>query len=102
MVDHQPDIPMSQRMPIEVLKAFNGPLCDKLARQPDYTSTFAFMIATAVMGIVQRRRDPHVPEPGEVIHVCGVEMLNGEEIRVTSDRARNSFAASSSATAFAW
>jgi hypothetical protein len=79
MVQTHPDIPMSRRMPVEILKHFLGPLCEKLARTPYYTSTFAFMIATAVMGIVQRRHDPHVPEPGEVIHIAGVEMLNGEE-----------------------
>src|SRR5437868_15140688 len=67
MVDPQLDIPMSRRMPVEALKAFLGPRCDKLERTPYYTSTFAFMIASAVMGIVQRRQDPHVPEPGEVI-----------------------------------
>jgi hypothetical protein len=79
MVEPHADIPMSRRMPVEALKAFLGSQCEKLERTPYYTSTFAFMIATAVMGIVARRRQPHVPEPGEVIHIAGVEMLNGEE-----------------------
>jgi hypothetical protein len=79
MVDAQPDIPMSRRMPVEALKAFLGPLCEKLERTPYYTSTFAFMIASAIMGIVQRRGELHVPEPGEGIYIAGVEMLNGDE-----------------------
>ncbi|HYM24439.1 MAG TPA: hypothetical protein VEU08_14585 [Vicinamibacterales bacterium] len=79
MTDVQPDIPMSRRMPIEHLKTFLGPLCEKLAATPYYTSTFAFMLATAVLGIVQRRVDRSQPEPGEEIIVAGVEMLNGEE-----------------------
>jgi hypothetical protein len=79
MVEAQADIPMSRRMPIEILRTWLAPLCEKWARQPYYTSTFAFMIATAVMGIVARRIDPRVPEPGEVIHLAGIEMLNGEE-----------------------
>jgi len=79
MVEAQPDIPMSRRMPVEALTAFLAPLCDKIERQPYYTSTFAFMIATAVMGIVQRRATPTIPERGEQIVIAGVEMLNGEE-----------------------
>src|SRR5262249_37794519 len=79
MTDVSADIPMSRRMPIEQLVAFFGDRCEKFSRIPYYTSTFAFMIATAVMGIVQRRRDPYVPEPGESIVIAGVEMLNGEE-----------------------
>src|SRR5947208_1451528 len=54
MVDPHADIPMSRRMPVEQLTAFLGPRCEKLERTPYYTSTFAFMIASAVMGIVQR------------------------------------------------
>jgi hypothetical protein len=79
MTEAQPDIPMSQRMPIERLVQYFGLQCKKFTRTPYFTSTFAFMIATAVMGIEQRRADPRVPEPGERIIVAGVEMLNGEE-----------------------
>lgn len=79
MVEAQSDIPMSRRFPVEILKDYLGPLCEKLEHTPYYTSTFAFMIATAIMGIVQRRAHPDVPEPGEEITIAGVEMLNGEE-----------------------
>ena len=79
MVEAQPDIPMSRRFPIELLRDYLGPLCPKLATAPYYTSTFAFMLATAVMGIVGRRAHPDVPEPGEQLYVCGVELLSGDE-----------------------
>jgi hypothetical protein len=78
-VEEQPDIPTSVRFPIERLTAHFGAQCEKLRESPYFTSTFAYMLAFAVLGIVERRHDPHVPEPGEAIHVCGVEMLNGEE-----------------------
>ncbi len=79
MIKEQPTIPMSRRFPIEVLTDHFADLCDKLRRKPYFTSTFGYMIATAALGIIQRRADPHVPEAGEEIHVCGVEMLNGTE-----------------------
>jgi hypothetical protein len=79
MVEVQPDIPMSQRHNLEYLVAHFSMLCEKLRDQPYFQSTFAFMIATAVLGIVARRQHPDIPEPGEEIYICGVEMLNGEE-----------------------
>lgn len=79
MVETHADIPMARRQPVEILKAFLGARCEKLARTPYYTSTFAFMIATAVMGLIQRRANPWIPEPDESIVIAGVEMLNGEE-----------------------
>jgi hypothetical protein len=79
MVDVQPDIPMSKRHEIEYLTEHFGLLCEKLKAQPYFTSTFAYMIATAVLGIMARRTKYHVPERGEEIYICGVEMLNGEE-----------------------
>jgi hypothetical protein len=79
MVEVQPDIPMSRRMPIELLKDYLRPLCDKIGDTPYYTSTFAFMVALAIKGIVGRRVDPRIPEDGEVLHICGVEMLNETE-----------------------
>lgn len=79
MLKHYEDIPLSVEFPIEVMKAYLGDLCEKLGRGPYYTSTFAFMIASAVMGIVARRADPCVSEPGEQVVIAGVEMLNGEE-----------------------
>jgi hypothetical protein len=79
MVEAHESIPMSRRFPVETMTAYCSGLCEKLARAPYYTSTFAFMLATAVMGIVNRRENPHVPEAGETIWVAGVELLNGEE-----------------------
>lgn len=79
MTDAQPDIPMSRRMPVEELKAFFSDRCEKFTRTPYYTSTFSFMVATAVMGIVGRRRIPSVPEADEHLVIAGVELLNGSE-----------------------
>lgn len=79
MIDAQPDIPCSVRFPIERVKEPVAALCEKLANTPYFTSTFAYMIAYAVELIVARRTNIFVPEPGEEIYVCGVEMLNGEE-----------------------
>lgn len=79
MISVQPDIPMSRRFPVEALVAYFGQHCEKLAANPYFTSTFAFMIGAAIMGIVARRVNPHIPEAGEEIYVCGVEMLNATE-----------------------
>jgi hypothetical protein len=79
MIEVQPTIPMSRRHNIEALTDHFSRLCEKLAKTPYFTSTFAYMIATAVIGIIQRRENRWVPERGEEIYICGVEMLNGEE-----------------------
>jgi len=79
MLQHYDDIPMSVEFPIEVMKRYLGDLSEKWANAPYYTSTFAYMLATAIMGIEQRRKQPSVPEPGEQIVIAGVELLNSEE-----------------------
>lgn len=79
MVKQEPTIPASVRFPLEHLTAHFGALCDKLQRQPYFTSTFAYMVATAVLGIVARRAQPHVPEPDESLVIAGVELLSTEE-----------------------
>lgn len=79
MVQEYQDIPMSRRFPIEFMTDYFAGMCAKLENAPYYTSTFAFMIASAILGIKARRKVNFVPEPDEVIYVCGVEMLNGEE-----------------------
>ncbi len=79
MIDRQPDIPCSVRFPIERLTQDLGAFCEKLQRQPYFTSTFGYMLAWAVISIIDRRVNRLMPESGEEIHVCGVEMLNGEE-----------------------
>ena len=77
-VETVPDFPMSVRQPVDLLKAYLAPLCEKIATGY-FTSTFAFMIATALMGIENRRANRSIPEAGEEIIVAGVELLNGEE-----------------------
>lgn len=79
MVTTQAAIPASVRFPIEGLTAHFGALCDKLARAPYFTSTFGYMVAFAVLGILERRQAWHVPEPGESIVIAGVELLSTEE-----------------------
>lgn len=79
MLEHFDDIPMSKRFPIETMTAYLASLSDKWANAPYYTSTFAYMLATAVMGIVNLRANPFIPEPGEHIVIAGVELLNNEE-----------------------
>lgn len=79
MIKREDDIPCSVRFPVEEVTAFMGAYCGKISANPYFTSTFAYMLAWAVLGIVRRRKDQNVPEPGEEIHICGVEMLNGEE-----------------------
>lgn len=79
MVKAHTDIPMSCRFPVELLTAHFGERCEKLAATPYFTSTFAYMLATAVLGIMQRRTVPGMAEPHEEIYVCGVEMLNDTE-----------------------
>lgn len=79
MVEPWPDVPMARRFPTEQVRAWAWERCAKLEERPYFTSTFAHMLLYAIIGIVERRADPWVPEPGEAIHVCGVEMLNGEE-----------------------
>jgi hypothetical protein len=79
MVERQPDIPCSVRYPVEDVTRRIGANCDKLLRQPYFTSTFAYMLASAILGIIDRRADPLVPEYDEKIDVCGIELLNAEE-----------------------
>lgn len=79
MVEAHDDIPMSREFPVKALIKHFGERCEKLQQTPYFTSTFAYMLASAILGILARRRVPGVPEPGEEIYVCGVEMLNGEE-----------------------
>lgn len=74
-----PDVPCSLRFPVEEVTAALGARCGKLRDTPYFTSTFAFMLAWACLKIVGRRADPLVPEPGEAIHCCGIEMLSGDE-----------------------
>lgn len=78
MVARQPDIPCSVTFDLDQVKARVGAQCGKLANGY-FTSTFAYMLAWAIFGIIDRRRDPLRPEAGEAIHVCGVEMLNESE-----------------------
>lgn len=79
LVEEWPDVPCGIRFPIEKVTDEVGAFCPKLQSTPYFQSTFAFMLVWAVIGIVGRRRDPRIPEEGEEIWVCGVEMINGEE-----------------------
>jgi len=73
------DVPCSVQFPVETVKNWLGEYCGKLDETPYFMSSFAYMLAWAVVKIVEQRKHEHVPEDGEEIHVCGVEMLNGEE-----------------------
>jgi len=79
MVEQWADIPCCVKFPVDRVTAIFAKRCYKLARQPYFTSSFAYMLAFAALKIVDQRADPHIPEFGEEIHVCGVEMMSGEE-----------------------
>lgn len=78
-VTQWPDVPMSREFPHDAVKAYAWQRCAKLEESPYFTSTFAHMLLYAIIGIVERRTDRNVPEPGEAIWLAGIEMLNGEE-----------------------
>lgn len=70
MLKRWADIPGSVPYPLEAMIA-------KFGRY--FTSTVGYMLAWAIVEILQQRADPTVPEPGEWIGLYGIDLASGTE-----------------------
>jgi hypothetical protein len=64
------DIPASTAYPLEEMSARFGRY---------FTSTVGYMLAWAIASILDGRRDPNVPEPGEWIGLYGIDLASNTE-----------------------
>ena len=69
-----PDIPCAVAYPLDAVTTFVGARCEKIRKQPYFTSTFALMLALATMKLVTSPRTS-----GEAIEIYGVPLMNDEE-----------------------